>query len=117
MGISSEQTAAETMDNAPNPVCVLVAGEPSEGCTVDGNNRISMLRPRSTITKTFEVDMVLRSPAEDCFGEAVRAPLREALAAGRSACVYSLGAEKSGKSATVRGDEGLAIRISRSQWV
>lgn len=94
-----------------NKICVIAVGEPAEGCSIDGN-RISMLRPRSTIQKTFEADAVLQSH-EDCFSAAVQPSLREALSCGRGTCVYALGAEKSGKSTTVRGSDGIAVKMAR----
>ena len=94
-----------------NTVCVIAAGEPTEGCSVEGN-RISMVRPRSTITKTYEADTVLQA-RQGCYKAAVQPVLREALVVGRSACIYSLGAEKSGKSSSVRSDDGLAIQMVR----
>ena len=97
-----------------SPVIVKLAGELAEGCTVDGGC-VSMLRPRSTITKSYEADAILgqKLSPQECFESAVQPHLRAALATGRSASIYAMGSEQSGKTTTVRSEEGIAIQVAR----
>ena len=73
-------------------VAVRLAGSLSEGCTIENRTTIEMLRPRSTIKKAFVVDTLLDQEAstKELYNLAVRAPLRSAIASGRSACVLAL---------------------------
>ena len=80
---------------------------------------IETQRPRTTLKKSFEVDVVLGAELStaECHEAATRASLREAVDNGRSVVVLALGSEKSGKSTSVRGggdgSEGIALLTAR----
>ena len=72
--------------------------------------RIETVRPKSTIKKAFEAQAVFAPGATtSAVHSTVVAPdISAALATGRSVYVLSMGAEQSGKSTTVRGDDDPA---------
>ena len=75
------------------------------------SSAIETLRPKSTIKKKTQVDAVFGpgTTNNDVFTQSVSPQLRAALASGRSACVLSLGAEQSGKTTSMRSEDGLAL--------
>ena len=77
--------------------------------TVTSPTTIETLRPKSTIKKKTQVDAVFGPGTAngDVFTQSVSPQLRAALASGRSACVLSLGAEQSGKTTSMRSEDGV----------
>ena len=79
--------------------------------TITSPFQIETLRPKSTIKKKTQVDAVFGPGIAngDVFTQSVSPQLHAALASGRSACVLSLGAEQSGKTTSMRSEDGLAL--------
>jgi len=99
----------------------VIGTAPNEELIIASPTHIETLRPRSTIKKRFDADAVFgpECATDEVYSGAVGPRMRAALAAGRSSCVLSLGAEQSGKSTTVRGTAeagGMAVLAVRDLY-
>ena len=96
-----------------------VLGQSTTELQIKDSSTIVVQRPRTTLTKSFELGAIFGEEASttECFVATIAPSIRPAVKDGRSAFVLALGAEKSGKSTSVRGgSDGFAFLAVRETF-